>query len=108
MNERVNDNGMMILCWYRKKTVYNTSKLVFYSDDDDGTTAVESFSSSAHPQSYFSWIFEQSKISFPSRSFTLLWIAQAHWDAATLDDVCGGYCFSNNWKWAALNKKRIK
>lgn len=61
----------------------------------------DSKASSAHPQEYLSEISLQSKTSFPKRALTWLWTKQPHCEAASRDEVWGGYFRSKSWKWDA-------
>lgn len=45
---------------------------------------------------------------FFNLSLTLLCIEQSHWEAANLDEVCGGYVVISFWKCCALKKKKNK
>lgn len=70
--------------------------------NDDATPSLPSSpSSSSHPHWYTSATRLQSNMGFSKRSLTLLCTAQAHCDAASLEDVCGGYCFKRIWKCSA-------
>lgn len=57
---------------------------------------------SEQPQGYFASILLQSNNGFFNLSFTLLCIAHNHWEAAALDEVCGGYWVIIWLKWRAL------